>query len=202
MSQTDIFADGEADAYTKRNAAHNAQYRIEDDVVAQSIEACDIKPRSIFDLGCSTGERLEALASRYEASFAHGLDSSRDAINAAIDRRHPRIGWWHDDFPRWMEGHSYDLVIASYVLHWVDRSLLMETLACLDECVAPGGHLLINDFDSIADVPYAHTPGITTFKRHYARMFTSTGLYDVAWHKPYGYKGSDEPCACTVLRKR
>ncbi len=200
MNQNDIFTAGEADAYTARNAKHNAKYRIDDDIVAQCIDDHVPNPRRILDLGCSSGERLSALSDRHGA-FGVGVDASKKAIDAAMARDRRSfwfVGDWTDpDF------EGYDLVITSYVWHWVDRALLTRALLAVDKAVATGGYLIINDFYSIADVPYAHAEGVMTYKRHYPEMFLATGLYEQVLFRPYLYsKESSDPCVCAVLRKK
>lgn len=189
---------GEADAWHRRNAAHLAQYDIDSDIVAQVIDSSGIHPTSILDLGCSSGERLEALCERYGAAGT-GIDASHDAIKAAQHRRGtPRWCAWD-----WTDGDwgLFDLVIVSYTLHWVDRRNLMRALCTIDSCLGLGGNLLINDFSHNDDVPYKHAPGITTYKRLYHEIFTTTRMYVPIQQKFYPYPGTNEPCAATLLRR-
>lgn len=200
MNQSDIFLYSEADAYTKRNAAHNARYRIEEDIVAQCIKAAGLKPKAIIDYGCSTGERLEALCALYGAD-GFGCDPSADAIEAARSRAHPDIDWYCRGLPE-VASRPLDLIVTSFVLHWIDRDNLIDSMAAIDRQLVPGGHLVINDFATEADVPYKHRPGVTTFKRLYPEMFTATGLYEQVYHRMHLYHGTNEPCICAVLRRR
>ncbi len=198
--QGEVFLATEGDAYTARNAVHNAQYQIGTDIVAQCIEAADIKPRTILDYGCSTGERLEALCYRHLAEGI-GCDPSMAAIDAARNRKNPDILWFHRGLPL-KASRPIDLIITSYVWHWIDRDSLIEAMLAVDEQLVRGGHLVINDFYSEADVPYAHTPGVMTYKRLYPEMFMATGLYQPVLHRKYPYVGVGEPCICAVLRKK
>lgn len=207
MSQSQVFLSGEADAYYSRNKEAYAAYRIEDDIVAQCIEAAGLQPKSILDLGCASGERLEALVNRYGCTFAHGVDASSHAIAAAGDRGHAEIGWAMDDWTKlddntWGIG-PYDLVITSYVFHWADRPTLIQTMANVHRLVKVGGHLVINDF--CPNVPgagdYRHAAGVMTYKEQYQEMFRCTGLYSIAHGKVYPYHGDGEPCSCVVMER-
>jgi len=202
MTQSDLFISSEADAYTARNLEHNARYRITDDVVAQCLDEVipAIKPGCIIDYGCSTGERLEALCGRYRCDGV-GCDPSRIAIHVACSRAHPDIRWYIRALPCEVS-QPVDLIVSSYVWHWIAREDLIDSMRAIDYQLVPGGHLVINDFHSVADVPYRHREGITTFKRHYPEMFVATGLYRVVHRVGYAYPGGDEPCDCAVLRKQ
>lgn len=199
MSQAQVFLDGEADAYHQRNLAHYAAYSIEDDVVAQQIERSDLLPRSIVDLGCCRGERLSALCAKYAASGT-GADASAAAI-AAATQRDAQVRWMVADWTDLLLPGT-DLIITSYVWHWVDRAKLLRAMANVHDSLAVGGHLIINDWWMPAvDVPYKHAPGVMTYKRTYDAMFLTTGLYRWRSRLRGFYKDTDEPTACTVLQR-
>ncbi len=210
MNQNALFIASEADAYFRRNASANATYDIHDDRVARMISQLqresDILPTSIADLGCSSGERLSALCARYGIQGANGLgiDASQAAIEAARERD-PDLFWCHADWTtRQFVDSGYDIVILSFALHWIDRHMLMDALCMAHHHVNDGGILIINDFDSHADVPYSHLDGVMTHKRLYPDMFLSTGLYEVVAFDRYAYPGTgpgEDPCSCVALRR-
>lgn len=202
MSQSAIFLAGEGDAYHLRNAAHNASYRIETDVVAECIERAGLKPTAIIDAGCASGERLGELCRKYNA-WGIGVDASREAIDVARDR-HPHVTWLHEDWTRDRLGLC-DLFITSYVWHWVDRDHLYRAAANIDDSLREGGHIIINDF--CPDIPtrnrYHHRKDVEvwTYKQDYALLFLSSAVYEVVVREEYQYQGSGERCACTVLKR-
>lgn len=199
MSQSRIFVEGlEGDAYFRRNASHNAAYRIEDDVVAQTIEAAGIEPKSILDLGCSSGERLSALCLLFDAQ-GMGVDASAEAIRAAGNRDRA-VEWEVGDWTQHRSG-EYDLVVLSYVLHWIGRPQLLRAMAAAHEATRLGGHLAVNDFSRNDDVVYKHAPGVMTHKRVHDAMFSATGLFVPVRQKFYPYPGTNEACCCSVLRR-
>lgn len=204
MSQTEIFIQSEADAYYERNVGAYDTYNINHDIVAKAIKwSARTPPRSIADLGCASGERLSALVDRYMC-IGSGIDASSKAIQKAKDREQWKVGsvsWHAMDWTRPVFA-DFDVVITSYVWHWVGREVLMRAMWATDSAVANGGLLVINDFypDAPLDVPYKHAPGITTYKRRYPDMFLATGLYEKVIHVPHDHHGG-EPEACTVLRK-
>jgi SAM-dependent methyltransferase len=79
-------------------------------------------------------------------------------------------------------GRQLDLVIISFVLHWIDRSTLLRSVAEIDRVVRPLGHLVIADFLRAAPerVDYHHLPGadVWTYKQDYAEVFVASSLYE------------------------
>lgn len=196
--QSTAFLAGEADAYFARNAAHNAQYSIDTDRVAQLVDSCGLSPRTILDMGCSSGERLTAMCDRYRALGA-GVDASAKAI-ATAKARDPRAFWHVNDWTLPLFA-DYDLVITSFVWHWVGRDALIRAMWAVHHAVAVGGNLVINDWNMDADVPYRHRPGVMTYKRHYQAAFFATGLFEEVARDAYCYPGTTEPAICCVLKR-
>jgi len=178
--QANTFAAGEGDAWYTRNRAHLATYDLGSDPVARAITAAGLKPRTILDLGCSSGTRLSALC-HHCAAHGAGVEPSAAAIDEAR-ARDPHLAWnvgTLDDHPP-LHG-PFDVVIVSFVLHWVDRRRLLTSLAALDAQVADGGCVVISDFFPEHPVrrEYHHLAGqgVFTYKNDYPAMLLSTGLY-------------------------
>jgi len=178
--QSNTFAEGEGDAWYRRNRDHLAAYDLGTDPVERAIAATGLQPRTILDLGCSSGTRLAALCRHYKAQGT-GVEPSAVAINEAR-ARDPHLSWHVgtlDDHPP-LHG-PFDLVVVSFVLHWVDRRRLLTSLGALDAEVADNGCLVISDF--MTDYPlrreYHHLAGqgVFTYKNDYPAMLLSTGLY-------------------------
>ena len=190
--QSTTFAEGEGDAWYARNRAHLSAYEVDDDPVARAITAAGLKPRKILDIGCSSGTRLAAFCRRHMAQGT-GVEPSAAAIDEAR-ARDPHLSWHVgtlDDHPP-LHG-PFDLVVVSFVLHWVDRRRLLASLAALDAQVADGGCVVISDF--LADHPlrreYHHLAGqnVFTYKNDYPAMLLSTGLYRPLLRQTLDYPG-------------
>ena len=101
-------------------------------------------------------------------------------------------------------------VIASFVLHWVDRALLLRSLAEIDRILAPGGLLVVADFlpDVASRVAYHHLPDddLWTYKQNYPELFMTTALYREEQHVVYAHATGETitpktRCIASCLRK-
>lgn len=188
--QATVFAGGEGDAWLARNREHLQHYDLAADPVARAISATGLQPRRILDYGCSLGTRLSALCATYGA-HGTGIEPSAQAI-AAATVRDPDRSWLVGT----LDAHpplagTFDLVVLSFVLHWVDRRLLLASLANLDRHVTEGGCVVIADF--LPDHPqrreYHHLAGqgVFTYKNDYPAMLAATGIYRLLSRQTLAY---------------
>lgn len=181
--QTTVFEGGEGDAWFRRNSEMLAPDRA-DHATEMSVRLIRERAgaiRSVCEVGCANGWRLSALASQLqpEARIC-GFDVSADAI-ADGKMRWPDLDLFVGaaDCPP-VEG-PFDLVIVSFVLHWVDRARLARTVAALDELVDDDRYLIVADFlpDAPCRTAYHHLPEGTayTYKQDYRAPFLGLGFY-------------------------
>lgn len=177
--QLRAFSEGEGDRWFQRNSRALDALDLANDRPLQLIEACDLQPRNVLEVGAANGYRLAALAKTYGCRVT-GLDPSTAAVADGLARFpvvHLQTGSG-DTIPF---DEPFDLVIVNFVLHWVDRSLLLRTTAEIDRVVSDGGFLLIGDFLPPYPIrrPYHHLPGqgVFTYKQDYAAIFTASGRY-------------------------
>ena len=210
--QARLFSAGEGDRWFERNRTTLGERRPDDDGPLQLLEAYGVRPRSVLEVGAANGYRLWALAHRYGCRTT-GVEPSAAAVADGLA-----------GFPgvRLIQGRGdaiplaerFDLVVVNFVLHWVDRSLLLRTVAEIDRCVADDGYLIVGDFLPASPIrrPYHHLPGqgVYTYKQDYAAIFTATGCYQMvaALTSAGGAELRSVPAedpdrtATTLLRKR
>lgn len=183
MHQHDIFLNGEADAWFARNQhVLTPEHLFEHDLVLRLVERVDLDAAShVLEVGAANGFRLAAIRDRYGSS-AVAVDPSARAL-ADGRKRFPEIrhvrGLAHElsEFP----DQFFNLVIVNFVLHWVDRAMLLKTAAEMDRVLKDGGHLVVSDFypDRPQRVAYHHLPGADTwtYKQNYAQLWLATNTY-------------------------
>jgi SAM-dependent methyltransferase len=172
MSQDAVFRQGESDRYFQRNQkALSAEGLAEHDPIMQVLQAAAVRPHSALEVGAANGYRLEALRQQ-TGCRATAVEPSAAAIASG--------------------NGEFDLVIASFVLHWVDRARLFETAAALDRVLADGGRLVISDFlpEHPQRVPYHHRPegDVWTYKQDYAAFWAASAVYSVEDRRVYDYR--------------
>ena len=209
--QDAVFRTGEGDAWLARNRAHLETYAMDADPLARALAWAGLRPRRILDLGCSLGTRLSTWCDGFPAEGC-GVDPSAGAIAAAAAR---------DPARRWQVGTvdqpgalpwRADLVVLSFVLHWIDRDRLLAALAAIDAALEPGGHVLIHDFwpERPERRAYHHLPGagVFTWKADYPAMLEATGLYQPVQRQALAYPGwgpaaaGDVRSLLALLRRR
>lgn len=136
--------------------------------------------RSVLEIGCTTGFRLEKARKAFGADCA-GIEISPAAITEG-KTLYPdldiRVGLAPDDLSFW-SGHSFDVIVVGHLLYLLPRSELFELAAKVDSLLAPGGHLIVMDFiyhrDTVA--PYSHQSALKVFKGDPSRPWS--------WHPQY-----------------
>lgn len=180
MKQDDVFVAGEGDAWFSRNReALTGSAKI--DWPIQLVDMLDARReiKSVIELGCANGWRLNRLSEMLQARFV-GVDASREAV-ADGKARFPALTLLQGTLADVPVQEAFDLTIVNFVLHWVDRRSLARSVAEIDRVTRDGGFLIVGDF--LPDNPqrrrYHHLPAeqVYTYKQDYAKIFESLGTY-------------------------
>lgn len=190
QEQDVVFKQSEGNAWFRRNA-ERLDNNNRPDVVRDMLNLLSPKRLeligSVCDVGCSAGGRLDRLSTLVRPNTRLcGFDASDDAI-ATGTKRYSNLDLRSGlaDAPPFSE--RFDLVIVSFVLHWIDRRRIVAAIAAVDQLVADGGLLIISDF--LPDHPcaqrYHHRDDIElyTYKQDYGPAFTGhRGYMEIARH--------------------
>lgn len=106
-----------------------------------------------LDIGCSIGVLTRALAERCDAIVA--LDPSPVALEAARARcaDEPHVTFRQGSVPAlWPDG-SFDLILLSEVVYYLDRPDLDRLAAQVGEAIAPGGDVVLVHWLGETDYP-------------------------------------------------
>jgi trans-aconitate 2-methyltransferase len=97
-------------------------------------------PRSVYDLGCGTGNVTRLLQQRWPEAAITGVDSS-EAMLAQAARELPAICWLRADLARWQPPAPADLIYSNAALHWLpDHAELFPRLVSF---LRPGATLAV-----------------------------------------------------------
>ena len=123
--------------------------------------------RSILEIGCTTGFRLEKALKAFGARGS-GLDASQSAILAGQEL-YPEIdlrsGLAPQDLDYW-SGLAFDTIVVGHLLYLLPRPSLFLLAAKVDALLSEGGHLIVIDFTAHRDTvsSYSHQESLQVYK--------------------------------------
>lgn len=192
MIQDEIFFQSEGDRWQARNKELlSSPGKVANDPVIATMEMMNLAPQRVLEIGASNGWRLNEIARRYGCNVT-GVEPSIQAIQDGQEH-FPSILFLRGTAASLPFDGSvqFDLIIVNFVLHWIDRSTLLRSVAEIDRVLADGGFLLIGDFypASPQRVRYHHLPDqdIWTYKQNYADIFLASNLYELAAFYPFDH---------------
>ena len=178
--QDDIFFNSEGNNWFNRNKAKLSQNGSKDDEILSLLKMYSIKPGRVLEVGSSNGNHLFHLHKENQCEV-YGVEPSEEAIHFG-QNAYPHINFQRATAESMKyEDHFFDMVLISFVLHWIDRDTLLRSCANIDKVLKWGGHLVIGDFQ----IPfflkrrYHHITDrdLFTYKMPYKNIFLSTGIY-------------------------
>jgi ubiquinone/menaquinone biosynthesis C-methylase UbiE len=179
-NQKEIFLSGEGDSWFDRNDNLDLNIRIKEDLILNEIERLQIKPKSVLEVGCAEGWRLNVVSQRLGVQCT-GFDPSSKAI-AAGNALYPNVNLKVGTAEKIeMENNSVDLLILGFCLYLCDRDELFSIAKEADRVLRDKGVIIILDFYSEAPYrnSYSHKEGVYTYKMDYTKMFTWNPIYSV-----------------------
>lgn len=181
------FITGEADAYAKRN-------RNKETIEPWFIGLLQtIQFKSVVDLGCGDGSRTVA-ASPLGSIKTIGVEAASG--NTDMDPYHT---WIYGQDIETYDIPTCDLVMFSYILHWLPRANEV-----IERAMQKAKYILVNDFypPYAIDTPYVHCEGVMTRKRRYGTICAEAGwVRHIDVRYPYKHEIGGESCACQIWRK-
>jgi len=136
--------------------------------------------RSVLEIGCTTGFRLDKAQREFSAS-CNGLEASPAAVVEG-QARYPQVDIRQGVAPADLNqfaGSTFDVVVVGHLLYLLPRSDLFEFAAQVDSLLGENGHLIIVDFiyhrDTVAT--YAHQDSLQLYKGDPSQPWS--------WHPQY-----------------
>lgn len=211
LSQEEIWARGEADAWFRRAGDSWLQPASVDDPVLAALDAVELPDKGrLLDVGGATGRVGAGFLLLRPDWCVDVLEMSAEAI-AAGRKAFPKLRFQrgsitdHDFSPS-----SYNVVMVCAVLSLIERSLLSCAIANTDTALSDRGLLVLHDFDPAYPRAncYAHYAGLFTYKQDYASCYLALKTYHLEYRRSC-IKGSasnpfdpyDRQWMTAVLRK-
>lgn len=208
-SQKEIFSQSEADAWFQRNrSAYEAEPK-SDDGLARMFSVAGIRPRSVLEIGCANGFRLDRLQAAFGCECS-GIDPSPAAIADGRKRyRGLSLGIGTADRLEFAD-ECFDAVVFGFCLYLCDRKDLFRIAAEADRVLRDDGALAITDF--VPPFPYrnrySHHESIHSYKMDYSRMFSWNPAYVEVCRSIRGHAAAssdvapDDRMGTVLLRKQ
>lgn len=200
--QSQEFLNGEADNWYLRN---KDKPRLPDPVI-EAMQAAELKPKAVLEVGCGTGWRLAEIKKIFGSRFCEGIDASKKAVS---NRVHESIcvGEAATALAALPEDDLYDCIIFGFCLYLVDRKDLLSIVGHTDRILRNKGHIIIHDFlpdpDDAPFAPYRrryeHKEGLWSYKMDYAALWLSNPIYENVYSSFQGF--GDDRTTVTILQK-
>ena len=136
--------------------------------------------KSVLEIGCTTGFRLEKARKVFGATCA-GIEISPAAITEG-KKLYPgidiRVGAAPRDLNQW-SGRKFDVIVVGHLQYLLPREDLFELAAAVDSLLADGGHVITLDFiyPTATQSAYAHTTALKVFKDNPSAPWTWSPTY-------------------------
>lgn len=215
MNQNQIFLSGEGDEWYKRNrlsinSRDSADSQEDVRYICQILQPFKHQIQKVFEIGCSSGFKLEAICGHFDATGI-GVDPSAAAVldgNSRIKGDGIKlIVGTSDKLP--VESDSVDFVYFAFCLYLFDRNALISSLAEANRVLKSGGFIAITDFDPGKSYRrrYSHLDGLFSYKQDYSAFYTATGLFYLVGKHSFSHRchhfelSAAERVSITVLFK-
>jgi SAM-dependent methyltransferase len=143
------------------------------------LELYSIKPKDVLEIGCANGYRLAEIHKRFKSNVV-GVEPSKNAIEDG-KKKYPFIKFIRNVCENLNLRKKFDLIIISFVFHWIYRENLYACVQKIDNLLKDDGYLVIGDFgtDYFFKRKYHHLENANfyTWKMPYWELFTSSGEY-------------------------
>jgi len=154
------------------------------DQIINSMTYLGIKPRTVLEIGCSDGWRLEIINRKYKAK-CYGIDPSEKAIMEGREN-YPSLNLEKgtaENLP--YKNNQFETVILGFCLYLCDRDDLFKIACEVDRVLKNNGCIIILDFNTPFAYRnnYIHFTGLYTYKMDYAKMFSWNPYYTVFFKK-------------------
>ena len=191
MSQKKIFLKSEGDKWFLRNKSNiDLKTSLKKDAILNFLDKKKISFKSVLEIGCSNGYRLELLKQVKENLLLYGIDPSEAAIQDGkkkYNKLNLKVGT--ADKLEFSE-EKFDLIIFGFCLYLCNRKDLIKIVYETNRDLKKKGLIVIYDFYSSFPLSnkYLHCSGVKSYKMDYSKIFLWNPEYKLIEKKIFEYK--------------
>lgn len=191
-NQKQIFLDGEADNWFKRNKKNIkknnvTKNRMVIDVIKQLINKQNHKKKNFLEIGCANGVFILDLKKKIKNYKVFGLDPSQKGIKELKQKKVDcRVGT-ADNIP--FKKNTFDVIFFNFCLYLCDTNDYNKIYHSADKVLKKNGFIIIFDFFSkkIKKVPYKHDKRLFSIKQDFRKIFKKNKKYECIYHTTFNY---------------
>ena len=209
MNQKEIFLKSEGNKWFIRNKDNiNLKISLSRDPILNFLNKKEKSFKTVLEIGCSNGYRLELIRQIKENLDLYGIDPSKEAVSDGkkkYNKLNLKVGT-ADKLE--FSDEKFDLVIFGFCLYLCDREDLIKIIYETNRVLKKKGLVIIYDFFSPFPFSneYSHYNGVKSFKTDYSKIFLWTPQYKLIEKKIFKYDknkktSNDNKSALFVLKK-
>jgi SAM-dependent methyltransferase len=186
-----IVKNQEANNYFKRNFIYynNSKKKAEgiDDIndygydyrITNAITANNLKVKSILEIGCATGIKLNQYQKILKSKISYGIDLSSEAITVGRKKYKNLKLLKMSSLDIYKIKRKFDLIICGFFLYLLDREEIFHQFNLIYKKINTEGYLIINDFDPLFKHTNTsmHNKNLKSFKMNYDIFLEESGLF-------------------------
>jgi cyclopropane fatty-acyl-phospholipid synthase-like methyltransferase len=177
-----IVKKNESDKYYLRNIYHYKS-QTEDRKVSNFLKLNLIKPRSILEIGCCNGKKLDQYRRYLNPIKTVGVDLSKKAISDGKKVYKKIIFKRISSLEINKLKGKFDLIICGFFLYLLDREEVFKQFDLIYKSINNHGYLIIEDFDPLFKHTNinAYNKNLRSFKMNYSNFLEESGLFKLIY---------------------
>ena len=172
----------EANKYFDRNLEFYNNYK-GDYRLLDLLKTNRIKPRSILEIGCANGIKLNEYQQRLNSKINYGIDLSSRAINSGKKKFKKLNLLTLSSLEINKIKMNFDLVICGFFLYLLDREEIFNQFNLIYKKLNMNGYLIIEDCDPLFKHTNTskHNKKLKSFKMSYDAFLEESGLFKMIY---------------------
>jgi cyclopropane fatty-acyl-phospholipid synthase-like methyltransferase len=165
-----------------KNHSRNRKNRLippaSDNMVIEILKKNNIKPKSVLEIGCSTGYILEKIRLLFK-SKCYGVDISSTAISEGrklFKKLKLENNFFEDSL---FNKKKYDVIICGFFLFMMPLDKILNFFSKVDASLNLNSYIIINDFVNLKFIKkkYKHDKGLFVYRWDYKKLLLSMPNY-------------------------
>jgi len=178
-----IIKSSEANNFFKRNLFFyknkDDKHNLEDSRIKNLIKINNLKSKSILEIGCATGVRLNKYQKILHSKINYGIDLSSNAIKLGKKKYKKLKLLKLSSLEINKIKENFDLIICGFFLYLLDREEIFNQFNLIYKKLKADGYLIIHDFDPLFKHTNTsiHNNNLKSFKMSYDNFLEESGLF-------------------------